>query len=598
MDRTALILLLFNADQEDALTGLRDWQSALRRGVAPHAPQFVVAGRIDAGFKASRSKLRSFAFEQNVRYFETSSRDGTGCEELNSEIVQTIPWSQIPVTTTERLFKSIKDEILKLRDEGQILFTFKELRDVLLRRIATDERLSDEALRTVIGHLDAPGIVKELDYGSYILLAPEWINAYAQAVLRSLRSDENELGRLPISSIAEGKLIYQSVTHNGTISEMKRLSPQSERIVLAEMEHQLLDRGLCLRQGDKLVFPSHCGRDRPTVTEHPSIFVSYSIRGFLDAIYATLVTKLIDSEAFFLQDLWRDAADFETLDGGHRVGVKLTRESAGSGEVSVYFGPGVSQQEQVIFASYIHAHLTAGGDQVNRLRYYVCPSCNTPKGNPQILMNKLLSKGQAADTECDMCGKRFPLWDALERKFASKSVREQVEGLKTQDDLRLDARRKGKLLALEVMARITSADQKCFEIPGAEDEGLDLEVEFTDNEGRGTGKRVYLQLKAGDSYLKKRRDGTEIFRIKKQAWVRYWVQQDQPVMLVIGTFTSQDSFAEKAKRERFTEIRWMEIGQLLRRESDHGKKPVKQIVFNGDRLDSLSVRRLREIVLS
>ena len=52
--------------------------------------------------------------------------------------------------------------------------------------------------------------------------------------------------------------------------------------------------------------------------------------------------------------------------------------------------------------------------------------------------------------------------------------------LQSQERIELDSRRKGKLLALEVAARITSADQKCFEIPGVEDEGLDMEVEFTD----------------------------------------------------------------------------------------------------------------------
>jgi hypothetical protein len=80
-----------------------------------------------------------------------------------------------------------------------------------------------------------------------------------------------------------------------------------------------------------------------------------------------------------------------------------------------------------------------------------------------------------------------------------------VEGLQADDVVRLDSRRKGKLLALEVAARITSADQKCFEIPATEDEGLDIELEFTDDEGKGTGKRVYLQLKAGNSYIRKRK---------------------------------------------------------------------------------------------
>jgi hypothetical protein len=121
----------------------------------------------------------------------------------------------------------------------------------------------------VIGLLDGPGVVKELEYGTYILLAPEWINAYAQPVIRTLRSAENDLGVLPLRSIAEGKLIYQSIGRDGVPVEMKRLPPAEERVVLGEMERQLEQRGLCLRQGDKLVFPSHCGRDRPAVLEHP-----------------------------------------------------------------------------------------------------------------------------------------------------------------------------------------------------------------------------------------------------------------------------------------------------------------------------------------
>ena len=151
-------------------------------------------------------------------------------------------------------------------------------------------------------------------------------------------------------------------------------------------------------------------------------------------------------------------------------------------------------------------------------------------------MKKLLAKKQEADTECDGCGERFMLWDALEKKFASEEVRKQVEELQANDIIRLDTRRKGKLLALEVSARITSADQKCFEIPATEDEGLDMELEFTDEDGKGTGQRLYLQLKAGNSYLRKRKDGAEIFTIKKKSWVRNWLAQPHPVMLVIGTF--------------------------------------------------------------
>ena len=590
---------LFDADQEDVLPGLRDWQTALRRCVRGDTRQFLVAGRIDTGFKASRTKLHSFAKENQLDYHETSAKEGTGCDHLHGAIISGIPWMQMEKRTSPRIFKRIKDAILELRDEGEVLHTFKELREELWRRLPDEPRFSDETLKTVIGHLDAPGAAKELDYGTYVLLAPEWINAYAQAVLRTLRSDTSELGCLPLRSIAEGKLIYQSIGRDGVPVEMKRLAAAEERVVLGEMERQLLDRGLCLRQGDKLVFPSHCGRDRPAKVEPPSVFVSYAVTGYLDDIYATLVVKLADSESFTLDQPWRDAADFVTLDGAHQMGLKLSRETASSGDISVYFGPGVTQEQQVIFANYIHAHLERHSERVQRLRYYVCPECHTPKGNPQVLMEKLLLKKQAADTECDKCGKRFGLWDPLEKTFASDAVRTQVEGLQAGDLVRLDTRRKGKLLALEVMARITSADQKCFEIPATEDEGLDMELEFTDDDGRGTGQRFYLQLKAGNAYLSKRKtDGAEIFKIKKQSWVKYWLKQPQPVMLVIGTFAEDDRPTDRDHKRKFADVRWMEIGSYLRRESQNGTKPVKQIVFQGERLDMSSIQSWRRKTLN
>ena len=599
MDRTALILQLFNADQEDVLPGLRDWQTALRRSVKEKIPHFLVAGRIDTGFKASREKLRAFAQEQGMVYYETSAKEGTGCNELREAMIAGIQWEQMEQRTSPRIFKLIKDEILKLRDEGQVLHTFKELRELLWRRMPDEPRFADEKLQTVLGLLDGPGVVKELDYGTYILLVPEWINAYAQAVIRTLRSADNDLGVLPLRSIAEGKLIYQSIGRDGILTEMKRLPHAEERVVLGEMERQLELRGLCVRQGDKLVFPSHCGRDRHAVLAHPSVFVSYSVKGFLDDIYATLVVKLADSESFHLKEHWRDAADFVTLIGDHHMGIKLTRESSSDGSVSVYFGKGVTEQEQVIFANYIHGHLERACEQAVRLRHYVCPRCATPKGNAEVLMKKLLLKKQEADTECDACGVRFPLWDELERKFASEAVRKQVEELQTDDLAKLTSRRKGKLLVLDVGARITSANQKWMEVPGDEDDGIDMILEFTNEDGNGVGRGLCLQLKSGNSHLKTRKsDGAEIFTIDKPRWVDTWMNQPYPVMLVIGTFAAEDERVGGKERVEFADVRWMEISSVLRRERANGTRPVKQIEFKGERMDMASVRRWRERVLN
>ena len=72
-------------------------------------------------------------------------------------------------------------------------------------------------------------------------------------------------------------------------------------------------------------------------------------------------------------------------------------------------------------------------------------------------------------------------------------------------------------------------------------------------------------------------DGAEIFTIKDERHARYWMAQAFPVLLLI--------------RNSEGEVRWMEVRNWLKRASDNGKKPVKQIVFEGERFDVMSVRR-------
>jgi hypothetical protein len=112
-----------------------------------------------------------------------------------------------------------------------------------------------------------------------------------------------------------------------------------------------------------------------------------------------------------------------------------------------------------------------------------------------------------------------------------------------------------------------------------------MEIEFKSDTGEATGRKLYLQLKSGDSYLRERAsDGQEIFTIKKERHARYWMDQAFPVLLVI--------------RNSDGEVRWMEVRDWLKRASDNGKKAVKQIVFAGERFDVMSVRRWRDTVLS
>jgi len=112
------------------------------------------------------------------------------------------------------------------------------------------------------------------------------------------------------------------------------------------------------------------------------------------------------------------------------------------------------------------------------------------------------------------------------------------------------------------------------------DHGIDGEIELEDDEGRATGKRSYLQLKSGDSYVTTRqRDGAQVFQSGDERWATHWRQQAHPVLLVIRTAHG--------------EIRWMDVREHLKRASAGGT-PVKQIVFEGERFDVMSVRRWRD----
>jgi WD40 repeat protein len=629
LDRAALVLLLFNAERDEVIEGLRDWQVALQRSLDPAPPQLLVAARVDAGFNASRSRLQAFAAETGSRLLETSAREGSGCDQLLAAIQEAIAWDQLTRHTSPPLFRWIKAEILRLRDQGDVLLTYKELRERLRQRLASLEApqaglhaaaFDDATLRTVLGLLDGPGVLKQLDFGDYVLLKPEWLGVYGQGVVQALRQADPQLGTLPVGAIAAANLPIPS--------DQQRLPPAEEQLLLAELERQLQQRRICLRLGGQLVFPSHCGRERPASPALPPRFMSYAVRGWLNDIYATLVVTLAETRVFELQELWRDAAAFQTPvnpsgAGGKGIALQLQRHNATEGTITLHTSEAFSRTEQAQFAHLIQQHLGGVAETVERRRHWLCPHCHAPKGNEAVLMTKLARDGEAAQVICDACDRRFSLYDDLERLLADPMVKQRAEAISNQEPPQLTARRKGKLLVLEVGSRLTEANQKWLEIPGDEDDGLDLQLEFTDDDGNGSGRFLYLQLKAGTSHLRRRADGREFFAIKKPRWVTTWTQQPYPVMLVIGQPADELRSTSRAARDpleragrrsaesfpfdapdcgnrTYRNVRWMEITSVLQRELDVGRRPedIKQIEFDGEALDLASVLRWRQRMLS
>lgn len=571
----ALALLVFDGQRDDVLPRLWDWNRALT-ATGQAFPKLLVAGRTDRyPVRLGSAQVGAFCEEAGFAgYIETSAKDGTGCATLRDRLVTDIDWSRVPWRTSPVTFQRLKEEILKLKDSGRTLTTTKELRDWLPTQIGPFDTAELEA---VIGLLAGPGAVMRLDFGDYILLQPELINTYAQAVIETLRDDPHERGCVTEERVLTGDLNYGS--------DFQRLSEADEHVVIHAMHGLLVKQSICLRDRDPqdkgptlLIFPSYFRRERPDRPLAPPSFMTYGFSGYMDEVYASLVVRLHHTNPFRSGDLWRDAADFRTPDG-KTIGVRLAKLPDGSGQLEVHCDTGTATNDRVVFAQYVDDHLRAKGHDVTRLRTYICEACSTPVENRHAARRRL-TEGKD-DIGCSYCDARVPLWDAIEEKLADPELRATVEEMRREAQIVLDTESRERVLVGEMLAMAASANQIARELT-VSDHGIDMEIEFKDDDGRATGNKVYLQLKSGDSHLRERkRDGGRLFRIKNPRHAHYWAAQRFPVMLVV--------------RSSSGEIEWMEIGTELRELLAVKARPPSEIAFRGQLLDLRSLRRWGEL---
>jgi small GTP-binding protein len=570
MADAALAVLVFNGQKDDLFESIGQWDRDVDRASSDGLSKILVATRKDAGsLKFSRKQIDQFVRERRFcDFIETSAKSGEGCDQLTRAIVSGIAWDQIPWRSSPLVFKLLKERIVKLKEDGQILMRFNELRDRLRLEIGAGKRqFIDEELRAVLSLLTGPGVVAELEFGGWILFKPELINAYGQALIQTIRADPSELGCILEDKVLQGDMTY---------SARPEITAQDEQFILHAMHKQLVERGLCLRQqtdaGPMLVLPALYRRHRPEIQEHPPIVVSYDFDGFSDEIHATLVVHLIHTSHFRQDELWQDAADFKTV-SGQQVGIRFSPLREGKGRVDVYTEPGLGIGQTIQFIAYVHEHLKHRARNVVRKRHYSCSTCGKPVKDLEAVAARLdLNK---LDIPCVYCESRVQLWDELEKIYASKATVEVVRQLAERVDVVLDNESKERVLVGEVISAVALAGHICRELT-VSDYGIDMEIEFKNTEKHPTGSKLYLQLKSGDSHLTVRaKDQAKLFAISNQRHVTYWISQKFPVFLVI--------------RNSRGEITWMEIKEHLNELSSKGRKPVTQIVYKGEPFNVQSI---------
>lgn len=591
LDETALALLLINPQKDDPFAEAGDWLKALataaRNNAAKReAARLLIFSQTDVGgMKVSNAKIERFIQEYRfAHWLPTSAKTGENCSDqangrrpskLKQLIADSVPWDKLPWTATPRLLAELKNALLKMRDTTDIrLLRFAELAQ-RLEQALPGERFGEADVRTAVSLLANHGLARPLKFGDLVLLQPELLNGYAAAIIRSARAHKDEIG-----SVREADIYHPQFDFTG----VERLKHRpDEELLLRAIVQTLLDHSLCIAEetphGRHLVFPSQYRREKD-IPHDPDILVSYTFQGEWQTVWTTLVVRLWYSQEFKHRELWRNAAEFASPKG-YTLGLKLThKHGEGEATISLYFDQEVPDELKAIFIEYVHRHLAKYADEVTRDRRYVCPECGKAVNDLDAVRKRLEAKKDFIT--CQECDQRVPLQDFIEQRLKSDPIARKILAMDQTATRSLDTQALEQILSGHMLAICGEANQ-IFRPVTMADYGIDGEVEFRDDNGKASGKKIYVQLKSGDSYLRLRKtDGKEIFDVKHERHLEYWVNQPVDVYLVIRQ-TDEVSGGGS--------IRWMNLTRYLKTRND---KQSRQIVFDGEALTMEAVWRLRD----
>jgi len=591
LDETALALLLINPQKDDPFAEAGDWLKALDTASLNDTSQrkaarLAIFSQVDVGEpKLGKAKLDRFCEEHGFAdWLITSAKNGRNCSDaenggqpssLKQLIADRIPWDKLPWTATPRLLAALKSALLAMRDTTDIrLLRFAELAQ-RLEQTLPGERFGESDVRTAVSLLSNHGLARSLKFGDLVLLQPELLNGYAGAIIRAARAHKDEIGCVPEADIYDPEFDFTGV-------ERLKHRPDEE-LLLRAIVQTFLDHSLCIAEdtphGRHLVFPSQYRREKD-LPRDPDIFVSYTFSGEWQTVWTTLVVRLWYSQEFDHRELWRNAAEFETPKA-KTLGLKIeNRQGEGAATISLYFDHEVPDELKVIFIEYVHRHLAKYACEVTRDRRYVCPDCGKPVKDLEAVRRRIEAKRDFIT--CQECDEKVPFIDFIEQRLKSDLVARKILAMDETATRELDTQALEQILIGHMMAIAGDANQ-IFRPVTMFDHGIDGEVEFKDNDGKASGKRIYIQLKSGNSYLRTRKsDGKEVFDVTNERHLKYWIRQPVDVYLVIR---QTDNLSGQQ------DIRWMNVTRYLNTRKD---KKSRQIIFDGEKLDMEAVWKVRD----
>lgn len=440
IDEAAIALVLVDARNDtDPLGGAEFWSKAIDQAhSAVPITKILVEARTDRGGVAvSPENLQRFCDRFGFAgWFRTSAKTGVGVTELKEAIRAAIPWDKLPEVVSTTLFTRVRNFLQSEKQRGDRVLV-EELNGFRQRYInQTGHHVSDAEFRTVVSRLAASSLAQFLLFTvlndgrktDYVLMQPEYLDAYASAIINQARKDPRGIGHISEARIRRGDL--------GLMKYERIPDLWAEQLVIGEAIEQLLKHDIALRErlpedheeaGDFLVMPSQYMRTSPYPGEKLS-GVAYEFDGASTAIFTTLVVRLTHHRRFTAREFWRDAASYTTAEGRQFI-IVLEELTPSRGRLSVYFDNDPPREERITFLRYVETHLNskAVAGSVVAHREHRCPVCSHPWDDAAVQNRLKLGK---RDIICPVCESRSPLLDLLLRD--SEPEAEQI-----RDEIRL-----------------------------------------------------------------------------------------------------------------------------------------------------------------
>ena len=422
LNEVAVALIVCDGRNEsDPFAGVRYWDRALHqaqslRGQAPlPLKKYLVIARVDrGGIGVSKERIDQLVQEMGFHgYIETSAKEHMNIAALEAMIKGAIAWDALPRVTSNQLFENIKSFLLQRKERGQILTTRFELYNVLLsaQKIGPDSEELRAQFGRCIALVEGRDLVRHLSIGDFLLLQPELLDAYASALVNSVRDEPDGLGNILESKVKDCQFRMPA--------DERITDRHQEAILLLAVIQDLLSHELALREetveGTYLIFPSQCTRVNYELPDPEGKTLVFEFEGSPQNIYVTLAVRLSNSELFRKKELWDDAITYTARIGG-TCGLFLQQIGDGRGRLTLFFDRQATEETRFHFENYVENHLLrrAISGSLRRSRLFTCPepSCNEPV--PPSIVLKRRERGLNW-LICSNCGTRIELADRTER---------------------------------------------------------------------------------------------------------------------------------------------------------------------------------------